>query len=417
MWQDENCAVKYTDIDYSVFTDGAALVAKGGSPFDRDTYRYTPFLALLLTPNVFCHVAFGKTLFAVVDLAVAAQIVEILKLRRVPPAAATRCVCLWLLNPVVINVSTRGNAESLVTVLLFGALLSLIRQRELISAVLLATAIHLKLYPVIYVPAFLAALGSSFCKPARAPASTAPLSVLLAARGRFLAALCCTYGVLGASCLLWCGRRYLDEAVLHHLFRADARHNFSILFYPLYLAPAGSALRTALSLGCFVPQAALVAATAWRWGRDLPFCMLVQTLIFVSFNKVCTAQYFVWYLAFLPLTLPSSEMLLTRHRRRVATHVAAWILALLGWLATAYQLEFRGENVFRPLWAASLAFFAANVALICLVLELQVPSPLFRAGRLAPQRCVHDDVGPAGQQHTRTRRPVTRSQSTRTRTA
>ena len=67
-WQDAHAQVKFTDIDYEVITDAAAFMARGGSPFERSTYRYTPLLAAALVPNVTLHKSFGKLLFCAADM-------------------------------------------------------------------------------------------------------------------------------------------------------------------------------------------------------------------------------------------------------------------------------------------------------------------------------------------------------------
>lgn len=165
--------VRYTDIDYDVFTDAAVHVLHGRSPYDRHTYRYTPFLAQLLAVplghdaghgngsidriwNIFFSIRyFGKILFCVADVICGYIIVVIRRRQRqnksvgakddattstrqtqtiITPEARgwkdhyyyyySQYISLeltdalwWLYNPLPINICTRGSAESLVVLL------------------------------------------------------------------------------------------------------------------------------------------------------------------------------------------------------------------------------------------------------------------------------------------------------------
>ena len=79
----------------------------------------------------------------------------------------------------------------------------------------------------------------------------------------------------------------------------------SVYFYMLYLTVEYDDL--GLNLLTFLPQVILLLVIALRFSRihDVNFAMFCQTLVFVTFNKVVTAQYFLWYFSLLPLVLPN----------------------------------------------------------------------------------------------------------------
>lgn len=166
-WQDANSAVKYTDIDYLVFTDAARSVALGDSPYARETYRYTPLLAWLLLPTT-RFFAFGKIVFALADLLAGWLIVRVL-LRRgsgsntksssgkvvtaLTPERAGAFAALWLWNPMVATISTRGSSEGLLGVLTMALLWAVERRRVGLAGAILGLGVHFKIYPFIYAPA------------------------------------------------------------------------------------------------------------------------------------------------------------------------------------------------------------------------------------------------------------------------
>lgn len=199
--------VRYTDVDYDVFTDAAHHIAQGRSPYDRHTYRYTPFLAgLLALPSRYCRhdddddggcgamlstmtsrKYFGKILFCIADALCGYAIVLS---RRRQRRDATNTVgddptlfdpdlvdaLWWLYNPLPINICTRGSAESLVVLLPVLAAVSLaqngnsivapathtkwsVAARSCMAGVFHGMGIHAKLYPLIYTVSFMAYLS------------------------------------------------------------------------------------------------------------------------------------------------------------------------------------------------------------------------------------------------------------------
>ncbi|KAF4124927.1 GPI mannosyltransferase 1 subunit M [Geosmithia morbida] len=384
-WQDAHSALKYTDIDYLVFTDAARLVWHGGSPYDRDTYRYTPLLAWILAPTAAPLPGLfsaGKVLFALADLVAGWLMLRILLVsQRLPVERAGAFAAIWLWNPMVATISTRGSSEGLLGVLTVAVLWAVGARRFGLAGAVLGLAVHLKIYPFIYAPAIVwwmdeSALGRTDGKADRkADPSSADVVVAFFSRERITLAATSLATFFGLNLVMYCiyGQPFLVHTFLHHLSRLDHRHNFSPYNILLYLTSASAAGDGHVSVRAeslaFIPQLLLscVLIPLLLAKKDLATSMLAQTFAFVTFNKVCTSQYFLWYMVFLPLYLPRSSLL--RSRPLGLTALVLWVATQASWLQQGYELEFLGESTFFPgLWIASLSFFLVNCWILAIII-------------------------------------------------
>ncbi|KAJ5706483.1 hypothetical protein N7536_002172 [Penicillium majusculum] len=380
-WQDANSAVKYTDIDYMVFTDAARYVAKGESPYARDTYRYTPLLAWMLLPTAWegaapwstLTFAFGKALFALSDVLAGWLVVQLLvRCYRFPVERALRYVAaVWLWNPMVANISTRGSSEGLLGVLVAALLWATLTKKPILAGLILGLAVHFKIYPFIYGVSILWWWDAE--RDGSATAGSGLLSktfgFITPSRVKFTVAALASFVALNLVMYLQYGQPFLHHTFFHHLTRIDHRHNFSPYSTLLYLSAAGGA-ETRFEALAFLPQLILVvvALPLVLAKKSLTTAMLAQTFTFVTFNKVCTSQYFLWYLILLPFYLPSSSLI-----RKPTLGISAAILWIAGqalWLHQGYNLEFLGLSSFVPgLFLAGLFFFAVNVWILGIIVR------------------------------------------------
>jgi phosphatidylinositol glycan class M len=301
--------MKYTDIDYMVFTDAARFVSRGRSPYARDTYRYTPLLSWLLVPTTWTNgqlwFSFGKALFALADVVAGWLIVRVLCThQRMETARALKCASIWLLNPMVATISTRGSSEGLLGVMVIALLWAVKERRTVLAGILLGLGVHFKIYPFIYGPAIIWHLDQDREPNAKnqKKRGTGQPGIVAQARGFLTPArvLLTTTALLVFSALnilmyALYGFPFLQHTFLHHLTRIDHRHNFSPYNTLLYLSSSLSARgipgNNFESLA-FIPQLALSAflIPLVLAKRDLAGSMLAQTFAFVTFNKVCTSQ-------------------------------------------------------------------------------------------------------------------------------
>jgi phosphatidylinositol glycan class M len=310
LWQDANSPMKYTDIDYFVFTDAARFISQGQSPYARDTYRYTPLLAWLIYPTTWTGTfwfSFGKVLFAVGDIVTGWMMYRILReYRGLDKERALRFASIWLLNPMVATISTRGSSEGLLGVFVTALLWAVLAKKMVFAGMLLGLAVHFKIYPFIYAASIVWWLDeSNVGKEKRVVKGKSQRSILDQVLAfinpqRITLAIfsIIMFAVLNAVMYQMYGWPFLEHSYFYHLSRIDHRHNFSPYNTLLYLNSSptsfseSSASTFELERLAFLPQLLLSAVMIplALAKKDLPSTMLAQTFAFVTFNKVCTSQ-------------------------------------------------------------------------------------------------------------------------------
>jgi len=375
IFHDKINEVKYTDIDYSVFTGAANYVVQGESPYLEPTYKYTPLLAFLLTPNILLHNLFGKILFCVMDILVIIVMEKILeRMGNCTPTFSSKLInSFWMLNPFTMTISSRGNAESVQILLVLLLLLTVMNGKHMLAGFFFGLAVHFKLYPIIYILPILLYIGNK---------STDGLF----SKGNYVKSIvgivysifsfqCILFGLISlftflilAMMMYWLyAMDFIENTYLFHFTRKDLQHNFSPYFFILRIAEESKWGVLIKSLA-FLPQLIAVVWFGIHYFKQLPLACFLQTFAFVALNKVCTSQYFVWYIGLLPLAAPYLRISL----KRASIMISAWLGGQAVWLALAYLLEFRKLDVVLYVWFASLLFLLINMVISYQLITLAI---------------------------------------------
>ena len=158
------------------------------------------------------------------------------------------------------------------------------------------------------------------------------------------------------------GYKFLYEYLLYHLVRKDHRHNYSIFYYTIYLTYDNDFSKY-LSLITFLPQMILILTVTLFLYKDINLCLIVLTMIFVHFNKVITAQYFIWYLSLIPLII-HRNFLFSKRKTKAIIMFAVWMFFELIWNTFSHKLEYEGQNYFLSMWGVDICFFLISCLFI-----------------------------------------------------
>lgn len=392
---DNRSTVPYTDIDYKVITDGARLVLIGDTPFARHTYRYSPILAYIQILNIILHPAIGKVIYGLFDLLLGLLIYVLVRLELRMKALShshvkwgrsmnisshnlenrdesikTACVsaCFWLYNPLTAVISTRGNGDSLTGFFVILNIYLLMQAQHSVfklwivfcAGLVHGFVIHLRLYPIVFSLTYYLAISTSGL-------SKKPLGLLQKVVPN-TQQICLIIGTLiglvsfTSTFYILYGWKYIYEAYLYHLIRKDVRHNFSLRFLLQYLTNENGVGESSQIVKFLIvaPQLLLIVYLSFCFGRSrrtLPFCVFTLAFVIVTYNSVVTSQYFIWYLAVLPVCIRNLRSL---SLVKCTSLLFLWLCGQGFWLLPGYLLEFQSWPTFYWIGTQSSIFFVIN---------------------------------------------------------
>jgi len=356
---DKYLDVKYTDIDYTVFTDAAEYISNGESPYMKETYKYTPMLAIILLPNIYLNQLFGKLLFCCFDLLVGYMQLKMLKSYCELYWSKVYICLFWLYNPFTMTISSRGNAEAIQIFLVVATLLFVSSDQIIPAGVCFGLSVHFKLYPVIYALPFVLSVGKSYYTVGRKFNKLLNTYLAVVHIAIFSIISLVSFVLAGSAMYYLYGYDFIQQTYLFHFSRVDTQHNFSPYFYIL-LKYKDTQVAEICKVAAFIPQLVGVLWYGCRYYNQLPYACFMQTFVFVTFNKVCTSQYFIWYIGLLPMAYPYMAI----DVKKSIIMLIAWLFGQASWLFFAYLYEFKKYDVLFLVWLASINFLVINCCLI-----------------------------------------------------
>ena len=367
-------AVKFTDTDYDVFSDAAAHVAGGGSPFARKTYRYTPLAAYVCLVNPWVHPLACKFIFVAFDLLIAFilwDLVELQLQRSTWKSFSDKTICFFVsvlvLQPAFFVMSCRGSNDQIIQALIFLALYLVLKRWYVLGGFIYGLSIHFKIYPIIF--SFVLYFYIE-CDRDLIARGGSPYLAIISKKGfftknRLVFTLMTVITFVGLTAFFYrlYGYEFLYEAYLYHFIRKDHRHNNSVYWYLIYQL-FDEPNSTLIGILTFVPQWSLVLVSGFAFYYDVFFACFVQVFCFVMFNKVITAQYYLWYSSFWPLILINNRI----GKEKPVYMLVCFLLCLCAqslWVYYANAFENGGEQTMVMIQAVNFLFLFCNMG-VCL---------------------------------------------------